>query len=151
MVSNSVLRSFLTLSILLIVTGILVIVFIQFDRGYVVLGLDKDFEEEQENLINHVYRNQLQAQESGLQKVAVVPTKTVMVVEPEAAPAMPQVDPVITTPPVAQAPVMPPRRTPVPQAAKTQSENVWNTEQQNDYYSQLLRNNPWSPHFQPGQ
>jgi uncharacterized membrane protein len=155
MVSNSILRLFLMMSILVIMTGILLIVYMQFDRGYVFIGFDSEYEKEQQNLISHVYQNQLDAKQAPAKPVALQPTKTVMIVEPEPqietrAPVEPVSPPVAIAPP---APIAPPTVSSQPRtlAQATPADDVWNNQAADDYYSQLMRHNPWSPYYKPGQ
>ena len=156
MVSNSILRLFLMLSILVIMAGILLIIYMQFDRGYVFIGLDPEFEREQQNLISHVYQNQLQAKSTPVVPV-IEPRRTVMLVDPAPRQAPP---PVIRPEPSAQAPisrpVSPSTSTPAlpgttDEPATPRRAETAPVEPAEDYYSLLLRHNPWSPHFKPGQ
>jgi|GEM_PF-980845 len=165
MVTNSILRLFLMFSILVIMAGILLIVYIQFDRGYVVMGFDPDYEREQQNLITHVYQNQLQASPAATQTHALQPRKTVMVVEPAAqqAPAMTPAPVAPPTPPAPSSTSLPPAIPTVSSqprrlnVAPPEGRNQIEPEQQptavptEDYYTLLLRHNPWSPHYQPGK
>ncbi len=162
MVTNSILRLFLMLSILVIMAGILLIVYIQFDRGYVVIGFDPEYEREQQNLITHVYQNQLQASTAPTQAHTLQPRKTVMVVEPAAqqAPSMTPSPLAPPAPPSASLPAATPTVSSQPRMlnlATPEGQSQFETAKQQamapteDYYTLLLRHNPWSPHYQPGK
>ena len=183
MTKNSVFRTFLMISTLIILAGILLIIFIQFDRGYVDFSRGTKFFEEQKNLIKHVYQTQVAPEEPQdnplvmkLNKATVViqtePDDSTVTTQPEKTTTAPvetaeqtpveqQVAVVTYSPPatipqthVAQEPVasMPTEISSItPQVTQQPMQNTWQQSQTGeDYYLQLLRNNPWSPYYKIG-
>lgn len=144
------------LSIVIILIGILAIIFIQFDRGYVLNHSQTDFDNAQRNLINHFYQTQLSEQETTktpLNKKKQHDTTEIQsdVITENVAPASQQ-----DTKPANHA--TPPRPLAQEQlSALDQIRNnnsIWQQRQaqnqyENDYQMRLLRNNPWSPYYQP--
>ena len=154
MASNSALRLFLIISIIIIMAGILLIVINQFDRGYVFIGEDTEFQAEQKKLIDHVYLSREQQQETPLAPVKTALQQSAPVVVP------PPPLPLAEKPQEAMVKENPPAAVPAPVAPQPKissaqdifAENPWEPKYQpaNDYHSQLLRNNPWSPYYKPG-
>lgn len=152
MVTNSVLRMFLMLSIFTILAGILLIVFNQFDRGYVFVGEEQNFKDQQRNLINHVYQTQVEGDESADNPLVMKLNKATVVIQSE-----PESPPVVISEPKQVKPSQPPAQPVVKQPAPVNrpqpvASNPWQqpVSRTDDYYTQLLRNNPWSPHYKPG-
>ena len=152
MITNSVLRLFLTLSIVIIVAGILVVVFVQFDRGYVFTGIDRDFQAEQHNLIKHEYLKVGTMQPttspslSGLEKRDELVTGERGKNQETQSRAAGKSAAETSTPKS-----LPARPVPGPTASPAVADS-WRPRAtaQSDYYTRLLRNNPWSPDFKPG-
>lgn len=150
MTTNSVLRLFLTLSIVIILAGILIIVFLQVDRGYPLTGGDSELHAQQQKLISHVYTTQGQTDTSSDITQGMRPSRTLpkmpTVVDQNAFEQAP-LTASETTASIQPAPVQP-----LPQPAPPAMANprLAPPDPRYDYYTQLLRNNPWSPHYQPG-
>lgn len=157
MINNSILRLFLILSILIILLGILVIIFIQFDRGYVLMSTESDFHNEQRNLIDHVYQTQVQEPATADNPLVMKLNKATVVIQTEADEKLPQQKPVEEVKPVERKTsadeLIQKQKTAIDQIRNNNS--IWQQRQahndyQNDYQMMLLRNNPWSPHYKPG-
>lgn len=156
MLDNLLFRRFLMLSIILIVLGILFIIFIHFDRGYGP-GQKTDYVSEQNNLIAHEYDILVKTvapsqhplkkdKETTLEKIKAIIT-------PKQASQDADLQQVTEMQPASA------QITPVPDVNETlvtasdrQDYSVWNqSRMEYDYQMMLLRDNPWSPYFQPGQ
>lgn len=153
MITNSVLRLFLMLSIIIILAGITLIVFNQFDRGYVFMGGETDYQIEQSNLIDHVYQTQVKPEASADSPLVMKLNKATVVIQSEADTNKPiqQETPQLKSP--GSAPTTPVTPQPVVETPPLPAtNNPWQSPAPpaNDYYTHLLRNNPWSPHYKPG-
>lgn len=135
------------ISVLIIVSGILWILFTQFDRSYEYSIFSPDLEREQSEIIQRIY--QLKPVEQ--QDVAATTIDEVVVTAPQATDL-----PVITSAPevqMASVEAKPELQVAAPaELQQTQQYNdVWSTFQNSDnepYY--FLKNNPWSPDYRPG-
>jgi hypothetical protein len=170
MIKNSIFSTFLMLSILIILAGILFIIFIQFDRGYVSFNNGANYQQEQKNLINHIYKTQVQPTNNAvenplvmkLNKATVViqpqsETASLSVVEPQAPAAKTEIVEIqpakvpaekIT---IATYKTQPENIIPAQPSTPQISRNIMPQKEDDDYYAQLLRNNPWSPYYRAGQ
>lgn len=154
MVTSSVLRLFLLLAIVIILTGIALIVLIQFDRGYVFLEQDSSFFAEQRNLIDHVYETQVRSGQDADNPLVMKLNKATVVIQSEPEPSPPVAAEKLeklSKPEASSATLAPvPQTPPLPDS---QRGNPWNPayEEPVDYQTLLLRNNPWSPYYRPGQ
>ena len=158
MINNSILRIFLILSIVIILLGILTIIFIQFDQGYVLMSTENDFHKEQRNLINHVYQTQVQEQSAGENPLVMKLNKATVVIQTQADEKSAQKEPVEEIKPVEKKALtdelIQQQKTAIDQIRNNNS--IWQQRQAendyaNDYQMMLLRNNPWSPHYRPNQ
>jgi len=150
------------LSIFVILAGIVLIIFIQFDRGYINLRSESDYHQQQKNLIDHVYQTEVDPQTTEetplvmkLNKATVViQTEPVIEAIPAPVEALQNKPVAVAEPQISVAKFEPEViHTPAPQAAPTRQTNsdVWQQRQiEEDYQMRLLHNNPWSPHFKAG-
>lgn len=182
MTKNPIFSTFLILSTLIILVGILLIIFIQFDRGYVTFDNGSDFFQEQKNLIKHVYQTQVEPEAPQDNPLVMKLNKATVVIqtEPETVPSVEVLDHASSNSSLIE-PEQPPAEkitmatySKPPQSASTPTtvssipsvqnmtttqeaphqpaSDVWQKSQyENDYHMQLLRNNPWSPHYKIGQ
>ncbi|MCP4076024.1 MAG: hypothetical protein GY744_07560 [Gammaproteobacteria bacterium] len=133
------LSTYLMVSVIIILSGILWILFTQMDRSYYKPVYSADFQKEQNKIIQQVY--QLQA------KIVEAPEEVISVI-PEAEPVQSQE--MADIKPVVDQQVKPLQQSP-PIAQKNQYNDVWSTFPSSDYESYyFLRNNPWSPDYKPG-
>ncbi len=131
------LSTYLAVAVLIILTGVLSVLFMQMDRSYQYPSFSPDLQKEQSDIIKRIY--QIQTKTSVIQEEALPITtnnsntaqlKNSTVIEP------------ISSQPVQTSPV------PVPQ---NQIGDVWGLPQTSEYESEYyLRNNPWSPDYKPG-
>lgn len=154
MITNPVLRTFLLLSILIILAGILLIIFIQFNRGYAINHQQTDFHAQQKNLINHVYQSQLQSNTTTSNPLSVKLKKTAIAIptEPEEIDLQAQVTKDTRKNNETRASSDTSRRKNLssPQTLPVQRNYYWNqTHEAQDYQMSFLRNNPWSPYYDP--
>ena len=133
------LSTYLMVSVILILSGILWILFTQMDRSYQNPAYSADFQKEQNRIIQQVYQLQTKAAEAPTEVISVIP---------EAKLVQSQETAVIQ--PVVNQPVKPLEQSP-PLAQNEQFNDVWSTFPSSDYESYyFLRNNPWSPNYKPG-
>ena len=123
----SALSTSLILSVLIIVTGIMMIIFIHFDRG---LGYSREvtaYEQEQSQLIDHIYRNNALRNSTMRQstETAAAPV-TESILTPNNAPQA--INPGYALPPLSQP----------------QNPQTWGNSLDDE-----LRNNPWDPYYRP--
>ncbi len=150
------------LSIFVILAGIVLIIFIQFDRGYVKLHSATDPLQAQQNLIDHVYQTQVdRASEQDNPLVMKLNKPTVVIqTETERPTLLPEEPQSLTENPVRSATKPPTLANYETLTANTKSiqtapsrlnYDAWQqTQIEEDYQMRLLHNNPWSPHFKAG-
>ena len=126
-------------SVLIILSGILWVLFTQMDRNYEYPIYSADLLKEQSEIIQGVYRLQPATTEV-IEEIAPIAPKTVPVLQSEMAISKPITQPLIKQFEQSQ-----------PLAQKDQYNDVWSTFPSSDYESYyFLRNNPWSPDYKPG-
>ena len=152
MTRNSSLSTFLMISIAVIVTGILLVIFTQLEQSQLGYTTPTSIEQEQSNIIEHVYKirstqemSSTTAQPLQTRQTAPVMTPENIIKEsPKQAPLSADATKILQE----QVDVHLPSQT-VPQF--NNAYDVWtNTSKQSiePYYS--LKNNPWSPDYKPG-
>ncbi len=126
-------------SVLIILSGILWVLFTQMDRNYEYPIYSENLLKEQSKIIQEVYQLQPATTEV-IEESAPVAPKIIPAPQPELA----------TSKPVIQQQVKQFEQS-QPLAQKDQYNDVWSTFPGSDYESYyFLRNNPWSPDYKPG-
>lgn len=154
MVSRSIFHLFLTVAVIVILIGILSIIFIQFDRGYLALDSENEIERQQNQLIQQMYQgNQGNASikltsEHQSQATADVINLIEQVKLDDLKSADRQVTPSETDQDIA-------RINRANQLNYTETANVSDSQypyyRQMDYQQYWLSHNPWSPDYSPGR
>ena len=153
MTKNSALSTFLIGSVAIIILGIMIVIVTEIDQNQVTFQSPTTYEQEQINLIEHLYQNapkanDLPLQESSLQESAHQSGTAIDTAPPlSAEPLSTETTRLLQT----EIDAYQPRYVPTPQFDNAY--NVWgntNSLEQNyePYYS--LKNNPWSPYYKPG-
>ena len=126
-------------SVLIILSGILWVLFSQMDRNYEYPVYSENLLKEQSKIIQKVYQLQPATTEV-IEEIAPVAPKIIPAQQPELA----------ISKPITQLQVKQLEQS-QPPAQKDQDNDVWSTFPSSDYESYyFLRNNPWSPDYKPG-
>jgi len=141
MAKNTAFDLFLALSILAILLGIAIIIFIQIDRGYVVSGVpgDATYERQQHRLVEYL------ASESKVRSQEVTPSATTQAgvqAEPQNPASAFDPTPLLHTLRLETSEVSAPQPEPSATTAQVQASLE-------DYEFYWLSQNPWSPNYQP--
>ncbi len=144
MVRKSLFDLFLFFSIVAILVGIVLIIFIQFDRGYVVSGTqsDADFEQQQNRLIEYLH----ESKGTDKQNVdsTIPPMASITIVPPESKPEVRQ------SAIVPQTLKLQTNTNPAPVAdSSSPTERPPEYLSYDEYERYWLSQNPWSPDYQP--
>ena len=148
MTKNSALSTFLIGSVAIIILGIMLVIVTEIDQNPVTFQTPITYEQEQTNLIEHLYLDVPKAddrtvQESAHQTGTAIDTPPSLSAEPLST----ETTRLLQT----EIDAYQPRYVPTPQFDNAY--NAWgntNTSEQSyePYYS--LKNNPWSPYYKPG-
>ncbi len=136
------LNTYLMISVLIIVSGILWILFVQIDTKYDYPTFSSDFVKEQNDIIQKVYQT---ANPTIQQDTATVPAKANI--------EKPLAVPVITSNMISSIEPKPALPVVAPSSSlqqNSQYNEAWDTLPDSNFEDYNLRNNPWSPYYKSG-
>ena len=137
------LSSYLMVSVLLILSGILSILFTQVDNNYEYPIFSPDLQREQNDIIQRIYQLQPEASEIQ-QEISSVTPEQLKVIREEAAIIQPMADTRDSQHPQQAVKA-------APTAAKNNYNNAWSTfPVTGSEPGHFLQHNPWSPDYKPG-
>lgn len=149
MLSRPSFHIFLTISVIAILIGIVLVIFTQFDRGYIATGKDENFKQLQMQIVEHSFQESLENNQPAAKKETVKQlieqVKQDDLVSSRIQAGKPQTS---TQKDIERIRELNQRdyrqqyRTPA---------NANGGYAYEDYESYWLRNNPWSPYYQPDQ
>ena len=144
MVRKSLFDLFLFFSIVAILVGIVLIIFIQFDRGYVVSGTqnDSEFEQQQNRLIEYLHESKGTGKQDVDSTIPPMASITIVPAEPKTEEQQSAIVP--------QTLKLQTSTNPAP-LADSSSSTAYQPEflSYDEYERYWLSQNPWSPDYQP--
>lgn len=133
------LSTYLMVSVLVILSGILWILFSQIDSSYKYPIFSADIEREQNDIINRVYQIKPTLTQQEIVKKPATPPAVDIISDKETLQTK------VVTSPASRMKVLSASQQNIPY------NDVWSTFSDTDYETALyLKNNPWSPYYKPG-
>jgi predicted Holliday junction resolvase-like endonuclease len=140
---------FLIISVLAILIGIVLVIFIQFDRGYIATDTDENFKQLQKQIVEHSFQKNLENNQPA-EKKETVKQLIEQVKQDDLASSLVQSgqQQTSTEKEIERIKTLNQRDYREPYRMPAYSDRGYAYE---DYESYWLRNNPWSPYYQPDQ